>query len=360
MEPNSDPNQQNNDMPSNATMPEDPRRPKKQMILWVVGLLFVAAIIGIGIWLMASSKEEPVVNTSASMVEQGWSISSAKASVPRTEVSAALYQGKVYVVGGYNEAGQAVNTVEIFDPQTDSWSQGPALPSAVHHTSAVVLGGQLFVVGGLTGTDSKPTNKVYAYDGTKWTEGPMLPQPLGAQGAAIVSADRLYVAGGIQADGASTGAVYSLGVDETEWRTEPSMTAARNHLTLASVDGKLYAIGGRDSETMTLQTVEIYDPLTKQWQAGADMPTGRSGLTSAVLAGKIYAFGGESTEKTFSEAEEYNPASGTWREITPMPEARHGLGSAVFGNTIFLFLGGPEPGLTVSDNVQILGFTAEE
>lgn len=353
-----DPN--NKEVPNSPAMPEEPKHHKKQTILWVVGLLFVAAVIGLGIWWMASSKEGPAPNASASMVEQGWSIAAAKANVPRTEVSAALYQGKVYVVGGFDEAGQPVNTVEIFDPQTDSWSQGPALPNAVHHTSAVVLGGQLYVIGGLTGTDFKPTNKVYVYDGTSWTEGPALPQPLGAQGAAILSADRLYVAGGTQANGTSTGAVYSLGVDETEWQVEPSMSVPRNHLTMASVDGKLYAIGGRDSDTMTLQTVEIYDPVTKKWQTGADMPTGRSGLASAVLAGKIYVFGGESTEKTFNEAEEYNPVNGTWREITPMPEARHGLGSAVFGNTVFLFLGGPQPGLSVSDNVQILGFAAEE
>ena len=342
----------------NPPTPQNSKPPKKHTVLLVVGLLLVATAICAGIWLTASTKEEQATNTSTGVVEKGWIIADGKASVPRTEVSGALYNAQVFVVGGFNEAGQPVNTVELYDPQTDAWSEGPALPIAVHHTGAATLGDQLYVVGGFTGTDFKPTDKVYVYNGTAWVEGPKLPQPLGAQGIAVWG-DRLFVVGGNQANGASTGVMYSLGVGDTEWQIEPSMPTLRNHLTLAAANDKLYAIGGRDENSMTLQTVEIYDPVTKKWQTGADMPTGRSGITSAVVGGKVYVFGGESTDKTFNEAEEYNPVSDTWGKLTPMPEARHGLGSAVFSNNIYLFLGGPQPGLTVSDTVQILSFSGE-
>lgn len=323
--------------------------------LWTVLLLALAGASFYGAWWVTGKEEPAKKNTNTMREAKTWEIAKAKAKVPRTEVAAALYQDKIYVIGGFNKDGQTQNTVELFDPGVGVWSDGPALPTAVHHASAATFDNGLYVVGGLTGSDFKATDKVYVFDGDAWLPGPALPEPLGAQGAAVLG-DRLYIVGGNQHDSASTAKVYSLGKDDSEWRSEPAMPTARNHLTVAVVNDQLYAIGGRNDSSMTLQTVEIYDHATKKWRTAPDMLTGRSGLASTVLDNKIYVFGGESNDKTFREAEEYNPTTQSWRSITPMAEARHGLGAAAAAGQIYLTLGGPQPGLSVSDTVEILTF----
>lgn len=346
--------QQNQSVQPQSTLPAAP--PTRPRLLLVIAVAAVVAT-GTGIWWAVVGREDvvPLPAVATDLQADSWEVAANKAAVPRTEVTAALFGADVYVVGGFDAAGQPVDTVEMFNPETWVWSMGPALPSAVHHSAAVVFDEQLYVAGGLTGTDFAPTKDVWVLRGDAWQPGPALPEPIGAHGAAVLN-DRLYIAGGNQADGASTGAVYSLGKGEASWRAEQAMPTPRNHLAVASATGKLYAIGGRDATTTIMQTVEIFDPLSGQWQTGASMPTGRSGIASAVLDGEIYIFGGESTERTFSDAESYDPVTGTWSKLPPMPAPRHGLGATVFGNSIYLFLGGPQPGLTVSSDVQVLKF----
>ena len=72
------------------------------------------------------------------------------------------------------------------------------------------------------------------------------------------------------------------------------MPTARNHLSSAVVDGKLYAIGGRTSgPSGNLNANEAYDPSTNTWSTKAPMPTARGGLASVAINGNIYSFGGE-------------------------------------------------------------------
>jgi N-acetylneuraminic acid mutarotase len=334
--------------------------PSKKPRRWLVVFLGLVLILGVSFfvaWWREDSTEDAEV-TATTFVADKWRTSEQKAEVARTEVAAAMYKDKVFVIGGINAANQPVNTVERFDTTGESWGPGPDLPTAVHHTSAVAFDGKLYVIGGLTGTEFIPTAKVYVYDGIIWTEGPSLPEAIGAAGVAVVK-DRIYIVGGHDSKNQSSNRMYSLGEGDTTWKTEPPMTTMRNHLAVATVAGKLYAIAGRNDDSVTLTKVEVYDPLNETWKAAPDLPTGRSGITAAVLKGKIYVFGGESTEKTFDENEVFDPKTQKWAASIPMPEARHGLGSAVSGKTIYIFLGGPQPGYSTSGTVQILEFKAE-
>ncbi|HVX86660.1 MAG TPA: kelch repeat-containing protein [Phycisphaerae bacterium] len=66
----------------------------------------------------------------------------------RRALIAAAYQNKLYVIGGFDENEQVVNRVDIFDPHTDQWTAGPALPAkgfAAFGPAACALDGQLYV-----------------------------------------------------------------------------------------------------------------------------------------------------------------------------------------------------------------------
>ena len=61
------------------------------------------------------------------------------------------------------------------------------------------------------------------------------------------------------------------------------------------LEGKLYAVGGVDSDEYgegTLSSVERYDPALNVWEAVAPMAEKRYGHAVAVLEGRLYAAGG--------------------------------------------------------------------
>jgi N-acetylneuraminic acid mutarotase len=82
-------------------------------------------------------------------------------------------------------------------------------------------------------------------------------------------------------------------------------------LATATVNGKIYAIGGYDSASSILSAVEEYDPVTNQWTGKAPMPTPRAQLTTAEIGGHIYAIGGvtdiSSPATAVATVEEYRP-----------------------------------------------------
>lgn len=75
------------------------------------------------------------------------------------------------------------------------------------------------------------------------------------------------------------------------------MPTPRAFLAAASVNGKIYAIGGDEVDAQT--AVEVYDAATNTWTTVAPLPNGRGDLAVAGANGKIYAIGG-TPEETLS------------------------------------------------------------
>ncbi len=204
-----------------------------------------------------------------------------------------------------------------------------------------------------------PVNTTYQYDPEKheWIEKSPMPTMRGALAAAVID-DKIYVVGGANRKIFSLVNTPALEVydplDDT-WEKLAPMPTPRDHLTASSLNGKLYAIGGRIDVDYhnNLSANEVYDPKTNRWTQRAPMPTKRSGITSQVLSERILVFGGESGEGTFTENEAYDPRTDSWETLAPLPEGRHGLGSASYKNAIHLFAGGPNPGGGGSDTHTI-------
>ena len=58
--------------------------------------------------------------------------------------------GKIYVVGGMDNNGASLNSVEVYDPATNTWSTAPSMAERRDNPGSAVLGGKLYVFGGRT------------------------------------------------------------------------------------------------------------------------------------------------------------------------------------------------------------------
>ena len=66
----------------------------------------------------------------------------------RRALMAAAFEGKMYVIGGFDENNQIVREVSVYDPATGAWSQGPKLPEGPGLSFAPAAGthnGELYV-----------------------------------------------------------------------------------------------------------------------------------------------------------------------------------------------------------------------
>ncbi len=75
------------------------------------------------------------------------------------------------------------------------------------------------------------------------------------------------------------------------------LTVGRAEIGVAALDGKVYALGGTaqagDGKSVWNSTLNsIYDPKTDMWKDEAPLPTGLSHIGVATLDGKLYAIGG--------------------------------------------------------------------
>jgi N-acetylneuraminic acid mutarotase len=251
----------------------------------------------------------------------------------RQELAAAVLDGKIYVIGGLNGKLASTATVEVYNPNTNSWSTARSIPAATNHNSAATAAGKLyaFATNGL---------QAYVYDAAAdaWsTVAPMNFQHGGTAAVAVIDG-KIYVAGGIN-DSNATNAVEVYDPAANTWTVRAPMSVPRHHTAGAAINGKFYVVAGRGS-TNAPTALEVYDPATNSWATRAPMPTGRSGVAAAAVNGELWVFGGESPNRLHGEVEAYNPATNTWRSLPNMPFPRHGIWAAVVGDRIFIAGGG--------------------
>jgi hypothetical protein len=90
--------------------------------------------------------------------------------------------------------------------------------------------------------------------------------------------------------------------------------------------GNVFVTGGVDDDGRDLKSCEAYDPTTKRWTKVGRMLTGRSEHGLATVNGKLLALGGEAWGEAIAEVEVYDEESDVWRPLCPMPTPRMAFG----------------------------------
>ena len=89
--------------------------------------------------------------------------------------AAAAMGGKIYVTGGDDSQGSTVNSVCLYEPQTDAWTQLASMGTARVCHASVAVGGKLYVFGGLGAASVRlSTAEIYDPASDSWAQGPSL------------------------------------------------------------------------------------------------------------------------------------------------------------------------------------------
>jgi len=288
-----------------------------------------------------------------------WYTLEAEGNATERHENALVKAGNKFILLG----GRGLKPIDIYDTQTNEWTEGAQPPFEIHHIQAVELDGLVYVVGAMTGgwPYETPLSHILIYDPVldKWGTGPEIPENRrrGAAGT-VVYDDKIYVACGI-INGHTSGWVSWL--DEFDpktnlWRELPNAPRSRDHLHAAVVDDKLVVAGGRRSgyggggfET-TISETNIYDFDTGEWtelpSPDGDIPTERAGIAAAVHQNNVVIIGGESgsQQTAHNEVESLDLSTGTWESIPSLKRGRHGTQAINVGDMLVVGAGSGDRG----------------
>ena len=227
-----------------------------------------------------------------------------KASMPTSRMclTSGVVNGKIYAMGGIIAAfSSALSTVEEYDPITDTWTQKADMPTPRLGLGVSVVDGKIYAIGGMTsGSDfwSGIRNTVEVYDPVTNTWITKAPMPTARLWFSTSVVDgKIYVIGGelVTAEEISTVEVYDPVTDT--WTTKTPMPTPRMSHSTAVIDGIIYIFGGgtHSEDPGGYSIVEAYDPATDTWTKKADIPVARAFSCASVIGGNIYVIGGIST-----------------------------------------------------------------
>ena len=284
------------------------------------------------------------------------------------EVAAGIINGVMYVVGHDNTATLA------YDLAQHVWFGNlPARPFPGDHHAAEVVDGKLYLFGGIGG-GSEGKVQIFDPNTQTWTMGANIPFATGSASTALING-KVYLAGGIVGSSTVASAAVYNPMTNT-WTSIASMPQARNH-TASSTDGtSFFVFGGRgpgsgDGNFVAegFNDTQIYNPSTNTWVSSsspgssiAPLPQKRGGMgKAAFLGGEFYIIGGETTSSgtgqvagnVYNRVDVYDPVSNTWRLDQVLPTARHGIFPLAYDGKVFVAGGGTVAGHSESAVVEV-------
>ncbi len=246
---------------------------------------------------------------------------------------------RIITAGGYD----TLRAVRLFDTATGTWSSAAELLNGTDNVAVAAVGGRVHAIGGEAGL----AHQVFDPVAGTWSAGPASPVVRFASAIAVLGG-RLHLIGGWNALNTASASLASHDVFDPvagTWSAAAPLATARNAAAAGVLDGRIVVVGGRSpgiraSDQTSLASCEIYDPVADRWSAGPDLPQARASLAVATLAGRLYALGGESTPGGVrASVTRLDSLSGSWTSLADMPTAAHGLAVAAVGSDLYVMGG---------------------
>lgn len=264
----------------------------------------------------------------------------------RGGLGVAVVGGNIYAIGGLS-GNLPVNTNEQYDPILNTWSVEQLMPTARSNAAIAVYDGKIYVIGGAVGEGFVGNNEVYDPSTNTWETKASMPTPRSDLSATVIN-DKIYLIGGKKYSNSSPyftqtniNEIYDPVNDS--WTTKTSIPTAVYGYASATINGKIYIMGGSTSTQQTGSSTnanQVYDPKTDSWSSAANLPAitsyGAAAATQGYLAPtRVYLVGGYSSGVLRSETLVYNPYNNSWTTGLSLTSPRANLGLAVVNDVLY-------------------------
>ncbi|XP_060062922.1 kelch-like protein 5 [Ylistrum balloti] len=244
----------------------------------------------------------------------------------------AMSQAKIgnflYAAGGYDQNFSSTARMFRFDPRFRDWTEVAPMNEPRVSFCLCSSDQQLFAVGGIhrihIDDDNEPETildsvEIYNPQDNQWTNTTPLPIKVFDMSAAYYDGS-LYVCGGISADPhlpCPVPRTYSLKLGSNQWVQCTDMITSRQGHSLTPYKDKLYAIGGYcmpDNNFRECVENEVYDIKNDQWTQFSPVPIefGHLYRHNGILNGVIFLIGGSTPEASLFM---YDIEADKWEEV---------------------------------------------
>jgi N-acetylneuraminic acid mutarotase len=327
-----------------------------------INLLTGLGIVLVAAWILALGQEvvpSALAASSEGTTENSW-MSKSSMNMARAYLGVAVVNGKIYAIGGdtdfisgsvypgISRGLSVVNTTEEYAPATNNWTMKTPMLTARAQFGIAVYQNRIYCIGGyFSNYNDTDANEMYDPVTDSWTT--KKPMPSTAVGIQANTVDgKIYVTGShpnMNYDYAPVNYVYDPITDSWASRTPPPNAIADRYS--AVVGSKIYFIGaGRDLGNV----VQAYDTLNDSWSVLAPSPAypeseNGGGVTSGLYAPKQFCFFDEKATYVF------NLANNSWAVGEQMPVALICAGVTVVNDTFYVVGGrsGPHDIITIMD-----------
>ncbi len=312
--------------------------------------------------------------SSAPPVNDSWTnITNVTEHTPRHENSVVQVGNRFYLFGGRENSDK----IDVYNYQTDTWTEAASTaPFQFNHFQATEYQGLIWVIGAFkandgpnAGLDEPPADNIFMYDPITdtWIQGPAIPagRKRGSAGL-VLHNNKFYVIAG-NTIGHSGG--YIPWFDEFDpatgtWTQLTDAPRARDHFHASVIGNKLYAVGGRLSGgpggtfAPLIPEVDVYDFANPGWSTlptGSNLPTPRAASATVNFQGKLVVIGGEGNGQAYVNTDALDVSTGTWTALDDLNNARHGTQAIVSGDGIWITSGSPNQGGGNQNNMEVYG-----
>jgi len=260
------------------------------------------------------------------------------------DIFAAVLNARMYIAGGMANHGFPAKYVYfdrmyVYDAAAGRWSVTSEMDFGRCYAGVAAVGDKIWVVGGGVDVSSKGEHKrravpwIAIYDPATdtWTEGPDLDRPRMESIVKYVNG-RLWVLGGYSS-GASDVSCVSRAVGEDAWRAEPNAPFGVRQCSSAQLDGVVYV------QTMSNGLI-AFNTKTRRWETNFPAPpevkkVGPRAVLITAYKGELWLIGGLDTSEP-TAVRIFNPKTRSWRMGPSVPHPMAWGPAAVVGGKLII------------------------
>lgn len=246
---------------------------------------------------------------------------------PKFRHGVAIMDGRLFVAGGcyFYAKDDTMKSAYSYDPVRKSWKRLADMQEPRSNFSLVVCERFLYAIGGDKEIDINTDSvEMYKPDSNSWSFVHPLDQALSGYGVSAINGG-IFISGGFNCKYVCLVSMF-LYHPERGSVYLANMSYDRAQHCMEAMRGCLYVAGGvcNLKKFYTDQLAcEVYDAVTDSWAEFASLPVPHVGAASAVLEEKIYVLGGY-CQDDYSESgliHRFDPSLKRWENMGKLPGA---------------------------------------